>query len=79
MSNDSRGGEEPLAQRGATGVLDVADDLVLEQRPELDEVAVGVDDRVVDLAAHPGRLVGVVVIACSSRSRSLGPAHYGAA
>ena len=56
MSNDARGREEPLAQRGAAGVLDVADDLVVEQRPDLDEVAVGVDDRMVDLLADPGRL-----------------------
>ena len=55
MSNELRGGEEPLAQRGAAGVLDVADHLVLQQRPELDEVAVGVDDRMIDLAADPGR------------------------
>ena len=56
MSNDCRGGEEALAERGAAGVLDVGDDLVVEQRAELDEVAVGVDDRMVDLAADPGRL-----------------------
>ena len=50
--------EEPLAQRGAAGLLDVGDHLVVEQRPDLDEVAVGVDDRMVDLGpdlSGPGR------------------------
>ena len=69
------GGEEPLAQGGAPGVLDVADDLVVEQRPELDEVAVGVDDRVVDPATHPGRFGRCGRHRCSSRPS----AHYDAA
>ena len=46
-----RAAEEPVTQRRAAGLLEIGDDLVVHHRPELDEVAVGVDDRVAELAA----------------------------
>ena len=46
----------PVAQIGAALVLQVRHDLVVEQRAELDEVAVGIDDRVIEAGPDLGRL-----------------------
>ena len=71
-SAPERAREEPVAQRGAAGLLEVGDDLVVEERPDLDEVAVGVDDRVADLRADTRR---VGVRGCH-RSPPVRPAPY---
>ena len=53
MSNDDACAEEPLAQRRAADIFDVGDHFVVEQRADLDEMTVGVDDRVVDHLPYP--------------------------
>jgi len=48
-------GAVPVAHRVSAKVLHQIEEPLLEQRVQLREVAVGVDDRMIDLLAHCGR------------------------